>query len=63
MTDVTAIDIAPASVSVRKADFLNIDITDEHQSYEEEGMRLRTDSFHVVIFCLLLGNISFSFKF
>jgi len=52
--DVTAIDIAPGSSSVKKGDFLSIDVGGVEQINDEEVTGLKKESFHVVIFCLLL---------
>ena len=56
LPDVTAMDIAPGSSSVKKGDFLSIDICDQEHINDEEVTGLKTESFHVVIFCLLLGK-------
>ena len=52
----TAIDIAPGCSSVKKGDFLSIDIGEEEQVNNDQVTGLKKESFHVVIFCLLLGK-------
>ena len=53
----TALDIAPASECVRRSDFLSVNISQEEDIDSRHVRGLREDSFHVVIFCLLLGKL------
>ena len=41
---------------MKKGDFLRIDVGDQEQINNEEVNGLKKESFHVVIFCLLLGK-------
>ena len=41
---------------MKKGDFLSIDIGDQEEVNHEEVTGLMRGSFHVVIFCLLLGK-------
>ena len=41
---------------MKKGDFLSIDVGDQEQINNEEVTGLKKESFHVVIFCLLLGK-------
>ena len=58
LAEVTAIDIAPGCSSVKKGDFLSIDIGEVEQVNNDQVTGLKKESFHVVIFCLLLGKNS-----
>ena len=53
----TALDIAPASECVLRSDFLSVNISQEEDIDSRYVRGLREDSFHVVIFCLLLGKL------
>ncbi|KAL5286459.1 C7orf60 family protein [Megaselia abdita] len=52
--DVTAFDLCPANEKVLKGDFLKIKILKEAEDHEKEVLELKKESFHAVVFSLLL---------
>jgi len=52
--DILPIDIAPANNQVFKCDFLNVEVGVKTNIEDDVVKSLETNSFHVVIFCLLL---------
>ena len=54
--DVLPIDIAPANSQVFKCDFLHVQIEEKTVIENDTVKSLESDSFNVIIFCLLLGE-------
>ncbi|XP_023342826.1 probable methyltransferase BMT2 homolog isoform X2 [Eurytemora carolleeae] len=55
--DVTAVDIAPARDEVLICDFINVPIKSEREFDGRKLISLGAESFHVILFCLLLEYI------